>query len=294
MEISEGEQSVVLRAQLTLLRSRLDALLADDADLTKDQLDTYKVLQNETLQVKRRLEEALATKIAHFRLKHKKGEIDLCISHHTFLFSKVVLTSEPSIPEVPASDAGADLPVSIHPHTNNGCFEVLIGLRVRFVDEMRSMRELVSNNKTPIASSDNSVNTALSTFEFEWVDGTRDRFVCNDFSLLEEVVGAHLRIAKRRRVYVVECVKELWGLQRVVVDAAAHDDLLRELWKLFFPEQVSGDVMYCRIRIVLLAVVKRSTPSCHRHGRMQVSKATIRALTFAVWEHLDCIVFSMQ
>lgn len=147
-------------------------------------------------------------------------EVDMCITSnpHICLFSSVLLSSDPS---VDPSRAVGDLPIRIFP--KGECFEILCGVSQRFLDELTSFKPSGTENKG---------------FVMEWRDGRKDRFDCKDsYVEIEETIAVHLSVIKRRRVYCVENVKELWGLQRVAFDkeSESHLSKLRTLWDAFAP-----------------------------------------------------------
>lgn len=173
---------------------------------------------------------------AHFRVKrvsHSRklsdrvagvveSEIDICITSnpHICLFSAVLLSSDPS---VDPSRVVGDLPIRIYP--KGECFEILCGQSQRYLDQLACFKPTGPESKS---------------FVMEWMDGTKDRFEARDSYIeIEETIAAHLNVIKRRRVYCVENVKELWSMQRVSFDKdnVSHGEMLRSLWHGFAPQE---------------------------------------------------------
>lgn len=213
----------VLEARLAELRKQLDALVegSEEGGLSAETLERYKLVQSETLELKRRLEHVRATAASHFRFTAPDAtELDVCLvgPPHEFLVSRVVASSEAAIDQ---SLVRGDLPVTVH--AKGAGFEVLVGVERRYVDEMRSMRVAPDGRSCTI----------------EWADGTKRPLLSlpDSVGAFEEAVGAHLQVVKWRRVRAVDDTKRLWAMQREAVDADKHDGLLRRLWDGFFPSE---------------------------------------------------------
>lgn len=118
-------------------------------------------------------------------------------------------------------------------------YEEIRGERLYDIDQLQKIYPLAESRSSQAVSGD------LCKFVIEWKNPKKYNkpikqiLYVADYSVLEEVVGAHLRQYNQSKVNQIQRLKELIKLKNTHYDpnSSSHVSLLSRLWKQCFPDQ---------------------------------------------------------